>query len=70
MQTPSLEQWSVLEDEFSNSLLETTEALLNASLRLPLDSKIKVYVVLVASTRKNLVPLLYKIFEFCFSNPG
>ncbi|CAH8265910.1 unnamed protein product [Arabidopsis lyrata] len=41
-QTPSLEQWSVLEDEFSNSLLETTEALLNASLRLPLDSKIKV----------------------------
>lgn len=45
MQTPSLEQWAVLEDEFSNSVLETTEALLNASLRLPLDSKIKVYVV-------------------------
>jgi len=57
MQTPSLEQWAVLEDEFSTSLLETTEALLNASLRLPLDSKIKVYVVLVESTRKNSAPL-------------
>lgn len=41
-QTPSLEQWAVLEDEFSTSLSETIEALLNASLRLPLDSKIKV----------------------------
>ncbi|KAL1191397.1 Protein ENDOSPERM DEFECTIVE 1 [Cardamine amara subsp. amara] len=41
-QTPSLEQWAGLEEEFSTSLSETTQALLNASLRLPLDSKIKV----------------------------
>ncbi|CAH2058061.1 unnamed protein product, partial [Thlaspi arvense] len=41
-QIPSLEQWTSLEEEYSNSLSETTEALLNASLRLPLDVDIKV----------------------------
>lgn len=62
MQTPSLEQWAVLEEEFSTSLSETTEALVNASLRLPLDSKTKVYIVLFSSTRKNTVPFLYLLY--------
>ncbi|KAF3576269.1 hypothetical protein DY000_02035965 [Brassica cretica] len=41
-QMPLLEQWTTLEEEYSTSLSETTEALLNASLRLPLDADIKV----------------------------
>ena len=45
MQIPYLEQWTTIEDEYSTSLSETSEALLNASLRLPLDADIKVYIV-------------------------
>ncbi|KAJ0259234.1 Protein ENDOSPERM DEFECTIVE 1 [Hirschfeldia incana] len=41
-QMPLLEQWTTLEDEYSDSLSETSKALLNASLRLPLDVDIKV----------------------------
>ncbi|KAF3557709.1 hypothetical protein F2Q69_00010618 [Brassica cretica] len=37
-----LEQWTTIEDEYSTSLSETSEALRNASLRLPLDADIKV----------------------------
>uniref|UniRef100_M4D329 Uncharacterized protein n=1 Tax=Brassica campestris TaxID=3711 RepID=M4D329_BRACM len=37
-----LEQWITLEEEYSTSLSETSKALLNASLRLPLDVDIKV----------------------------
>lgn len=45
MQIPSLEQWTLIEGDYSASLSETTEALVNASLRLPLDVDIKVHVV-------------------------
>ncbi|KFK37234.1 hypothetical protein AALP_AA4G231300 [Arabis alpina] len=41
-QIPSLEQWTVIEEEYLASLSETTQALVNASLRLPLDVDIKV----------------------------
>ncbi|KAL0671847.1 hypothetical protein Bca4012_034551 [Brassica carinata] len=41
-QMPLLEQWTTLEEEYSTSLSETSGALLNASLRLPLDADIKV----------------------------
>ncbi|KAF8087843.1 hypothetical protein N665_0565s0029 [Sinapis alba] len=41
-QMPLLEQWTTLEEDYSTSLSETSEALLNASLRLPLDVDIKV----------------------------
>ncbi|KAF3582132.1 hypothetical protein DY000_02028663 [Brassica cretica] len=41
-QIPYLEQWTTIEDEYSTSLSETSEALRNASLRLPLDADIKV----------------------------
>ncbi|KAJ4892282.1 Protein ENDOSPERM DEFECTIVE 1 [Raphanus sativus] len=41
-QIPYLEQWATLEDEYSSSLTETSDALRNASLRLPLDADIKV----------------------------
>ncbi|CAN6844984.1 unnamed protein product [Brassica oleracea] len=50
-QMPLLEQWTTLEEEYSTSLSETSGALLNASLRLPLDADIKVYIV-----RINIVP--------------
>ncbi|KAF8101277.1 hypothetical protein N665_0208s0061 [Sinapis alba] len=41
-QIPYLEQWTTLEDDYSTSITETSDALLNASLRLPLDADIKV----------------------------
>ncbi|XP_010527090.1 PREDICTED: protein ENDOSPERM DEFECTIVE 1-like [Tarenaya hassleriana] len=41
-QTPCLEKWSVMEEEYSTSLSEVIEALLNASLRLPLIGNVKV----------------------------
>ncbi|KAF8113879.1 hypothetical protein N665_0045s0117 [Sinapis alba] len=42
-QIPYLEQWTtLLEEEYLSSVSETSEALLNASLRLPLDVDIKV----------------------------
>ncbi|KAG2332145.1 hypothetical protein Bca52824_003325 [Brassica carinata] len=41
-QIPYLEQWTNIEEEYSISVSETSEALLNASLRLPLDADIKV----------------------------
>ncbi|VVB03323.1 unnamed protein product [Arabis nemorensis] len=41
-QIPSLEQWTVIEEDYLASLSETTQALVNASLRLPLDVDIKV----------------------------
>ncbi|CAH8383689.1 unnamed protein product [Eruca vesicaria subsp. sativa] len=42
-QIPYLEQWTTLiEEEYLTSVSETSEALLNASLRLPLDTDIKV----------------------------
>ncbi|CAA7050565.1 unnamed protein product [Microthlaspi erraticum] len=41
-QIPCLEQWNAIEEEYSTSLSETTDALVNASLRLPLDVDIKV----------------------------
>ncbi|KAJ0258513.1 Protein ENDOSPERM DEFECTIVE 1 [Hirschfeldia incana] len=40
-QIPYLEQWTTIEDEYSTSLSETSDALRNASLRLPLDADIK-----------------------------
>lgn len=55
MQIPYLEQWTTIEDEYSTSLSETSEALLNASLRLPLDADIKVYNVRINYDNK-LVP--------------
>ncbi|ESQ44083.1 hypothetical protein EUTSA_v10006479mg [Eutrema salsugineum] len=41
-QTPCLEQWSAIEEEYSDSLSQTIQALSNASLRLPLDADIMV----------------------------
>ncbi|KAG2309615.1 hypothetical protein Bca52824_029363 [Brassica carinata] len=41
-QMPLLEQWTAFEKDYSTSLSETSVALLNASLRLPLDVDIKV----------------------------
>lgn len=46
MQIPYLEQWETLhEEEYLTSVSETSEALLNASLRLPFDADIKVCIV-------------------------
>lgn len=55
MQIPYLEQWTTIEDEYSTSLSETSEALRNASLRLPLDADIKVCIVRINYDNK-LVP--------------
>ncbi|EOA26163.1 hypothetical protein CARUB_v10019601mg [Capsella rubella] len=41
-QTPCLEQWAAIEQEYSTSLSQTIQALSNASLRLPLDEDIMV----------------------------
>ncbi|XP_010559059.1 PREDICTED: protein ENDOSPERM DEFECTIVE 1 [Tarenaya hassleriana] len=41
-QTPCLEEWSALAEEYSSSLSEVTEALLNASLRLPLSGNVNI----------------------------
>ncbi|CAA7021597.1 unnamed protein product [Microthlaspi erraticum] len=41
-QSPCLEQWSAIEEEYSASLSQTIQALSNASLRLPLDADINV----------------------------
>ncbi|KAJ4906486.1 Protein ENDOSPERM DEFECTIVE 1 [Raphanus sativus] len=50
-QIPYLEQWTtLLEEEYSTSVSETSEALLNASLRLPLDVDIKVETKELAET--------------------
>lgn len=45
LQIPSLEQWNVIEEDYLASLSETTQALVNASLRLPLDVDIKVCIL-------------------------
>ncbi|KAJ0239843.1 Protein ENDOSPERM DEFECTIVE 1 [Hirschfeldia incana] len=51
-QIPYLEQWTTLieEEEYLTSVSETSEALLNASLRLPLDADIKVETKELAET--------------------
>ncbi|WZY82359.1 hypothetical protein YC2023_028743 [Brassica napus] len=50
-QIPYLEQWeTLLEEEYLTSVSETSEALLNASLRLPLDADIKVETKELAET--------------------
>ncbi|KAG7561500.1 QWRF family [Arabidopsis thaliana x Arabidopsis arenosa] len=41
-QTPCLEQWCAIEEEYSTSVWQTIQALSNASLRLPLDGDIMV----------------------------
>ncbi|KAK4270593.1 hypothetical protein QN277_019381 [Acacia crassicarpa] len=41
-QIPYVEEWSNLEEEYSVSLTETTEALLNASVQLPVGGNVKV----------------------------
>lgn len=41
-QTPCLEQWSAIEEEYSTSVSQTIQAFSNASLRLPLDGDIMV----------------------------
>ncbi|XP_010512294.1 PREDICTED: QWRF motif-containing protein 6-like [Camelina sativa] len=41
-QTPCLEQWAAIEEEYSTSLSQTIQAFSNASLRLPLDGHIMV----------------------------
>ncbi|KAG2295982.1 hypothetical protein Bca52824_042651 [Brassica carinata] len=50
-QIPYLEQWeTLLEEEYLTSVSETSEALLNASLRLPFDADIKVETKELAET--------------------
>lgn len=39
---PYLEEWSALEPDYSVSLSEAIQALLNASLRLPISGNVKV----------------------------
>lgn len=59
-QTPCLEQWSAIEEEYSASLSQTIQALSNASLRLPLDADIMVfYSHLVFSPLPNRTNLLH-----------
>lgn len=69
MQIPCLEQWTVIEEDYSSSLSDTSEALVNASLRLPLDVDIKVYMLFV-SVRNSEDPcsqFCTKHLNFCFS---
>lgn len=70
MQIPCLEEWTVIEEDYSTSLSETTEALVNASLRLPLDVDIKVYNMLFVSVLNSEEPcsqFCTKHLNFCFS---
>ncbi|CAH8392112.1 unnamed protein product [Eruca vesicaria subsp. sativa] len=67
-QIPYLEQWTELEDEYSTSLTETSDALRNASLRLPLDSDIKVeskeLAEVLAVASKSMETIVQNIQQF------
>lgn len=63
---PHLDEWCAFEEEYSNSLSEAIQALLNTSIQLPIGGNVKVSLFL------SIASLLYYFLTLCFfiaSNP-
>ncbi|GKV18870.1 hypothetical protein SLEP1_g29195 [Rubroshorea leprosula] len=61
-QMPYLDTWSAFQEEYSNSLSEAVEALLNASLRLPISGNVRADVREVGEAINSAVKMMEMIF--------